>query len=157
MHGKIRGILLLVCPTTSTVRHRNADNQDNLSKTIVLKICHHLRSGEFDAAIRFLLHASRLETKSGMAVKLPFAVLLAWKFHEPERSRNFQALEPLRKRLGIKWDLKSRQNRVNSLFLDLRPTTSSSLRLSGDFCGLGSRWDRRRLGEAASLLRSRSE
>jgi len=75
MHGKIRGILLLVCPTTSTVRHRNADNQDNLSKTIVLKICHHLRSGEFDAAIRFLLHASRLETKSGMAVKLPFAVL----------------------------------------------------------------------------------
>jgi GT2 family glycosyltransferase len=30
---------------------------------------------------------------------------LAWKFHEPKRSRNFQALEPLRKRLGRKWDL----------------------------------------------------
>jgi quercetin dioxygenase-like cupin family protein len=38
---------------------------------------------------------------------------LAWKFHEPNRSRNFQALEPLRKRLGREWDLiKSRQNRV---------------------------------------------
>jgi len=31
--------------------------------------------------------------------------VLAWKFHEPNRSRNFQALEPLRKRLGSKWGL----------------------------------------------------
>jgi hypothetical protein len=98
MHGKIRGILLLVCPTTSTVRHRNADNQDNLSKTIVLKICHHLRSEEFDACHSFLLHASRLETKSGMAVKLPFAALLTsrrpqavWKISSPEEPLGMKA------------------------------------------------------------------
>jgi hypothetical protein len=34
---------------------------------------------------------------------------LAWEFHEPKRSRNFQALKPLRKRLGRKMGLKSRQ------------------------------------------------
>jgi hypothetical protein len=41
------------------------------------------------------------------------ATYIAWKFREPEHSRNFQAPEPLRKRLGRKWDLDKGRNGVD--------------------------------------------
>src|ERR1700730_16836933 len=56
-------------------------------------------------------------------------LFLAWKYHEPKRSRDFQAVEPLGKRFGVKMYLKTskagrwtRGRRVGNTFLDQRST-----------------------------------
>jgi hypothetical protein len=106
MHGKIRGILLLVCPTTSTVRHRYAGNQDNLSKTIVLKICHHLRSAEFDACHSFLLHAFTIRNEIGHGRQAAFRSITSLEISRAGALAKFPgsgaAQEAARNKMGFK-------------------------------------------------------
>jgi hypothetical protein len=69
------GGFIITLPNTGTVSHRNTNYQDNLLKRIVLKICHHLRTGSSMPTVGST-YALGLETKLSSFVKLPFQVLL---------------------------------------------------------------------------------
>jgi hypothetical protein len=63
MHGKIGGFVIslpnITLPNIGTLRHRNTDNQDNLLKRIVLRICQHPRNASLMPTIRSTMRRIR--------------------------------------------------------------------------------------------------